>query len=74
MDDVSGTLSRLEVKIDGVSSQVSLLQVAAATDRAHLTTRVDALEKAGDRRWALLPTWIASALALLLAALPYVVR
>lgn len=74
MDDVSGTLGRLEVKLDGVSSQVTLLQVATATDRAVLTARVDALEKAADKRWSLVPTWVASAVALALAAVPYLVR
>jgi hypothetical protein len=74
MDDVSGTLGRLEVKLDGVSSQVGLLQVSAATDRATLTARVDALEKAADKKWQLVPTWIASIVALALAAAPYVIR
>jgi hypothetical protein len=59
----------VETKLDDHRVSVG----AALTD---LTGRVTALEKAsdkaGERRWSLVPTWIATAVALALALLPYI--
>lgn len=68
------SLARLEGKMDGLATQLVVLQVAVATDRASLAVRIATLEKAGDRRWSLLPTWVTSGVALAVAVAPYVVR
>ncbi len=63
-------LSRVESKLDALAVVVAAGQIAHAT----LEPRVIALEKNADRRWSLVPTWIASGLALVLAVAPLIVR
>lgn len=64
---VRETLARIEGKVDALGQQLAGL----STDHATLRTRVEALEKTADRRWQLVPTWIATGVALALAAAPY---
>jgi len=65
---VKEALVRLEAKVDALAAQVGGAQLAHAS----LEPRVEQLEKAGDRRWMLVPTWIGTGAALVLALVSYV--
>jgi hypothetical protein len=65
------TLARLEGKVDGLAASMAAIQVNKATEHAELFARLNSLEKIADRRWSLIPTWVASGLAVILALVPY---
>jgi len=71
LDALTGAISSLAVKVGVVESVVEGMRKAVEGNE-RLVSRIEMLEGQTRKRWELLPTWIASGIALLVAALPYI--